>query len=316
MIKGLDFRRLRRWELALAAFAVSAPFLLPAVAPGAPSFIRPAMAESIEKPDVSRVVSVGGAITEIIYALGEEGRLVGRDSTSTYPEAANKLPDVGYMRALAPEGIIAVNPTAIVAVEGSGPPEALAILKDANIAFTSVPETFDKDSIPAKIRSVGAFLNVPDKADALAKSVEADLDAAVADGAKRAESERKRVLFILSTQGGKIQASGTGTAANGIIELSGAINAAGQFPGYKALTDEAIIEAKPDVILMMDRGGEHSAKAAELFALPSLSLTPAAKTQALIRMDGLHLLGFGPRTASAIRELNAAIYGKKANASQ
>ncbi|MGO4624079.1 hemin ABC transporter substrate-binding protein [Ensifer sp. 2YAB10] len=316
MINGLDIRRLRRSGLAIAALALSAPFLLPAVAPGAPSFIRPAMAEDMQNADVSRVVSVGGAITEIIYALGEEDRLVGRDSTSTYPEAAKALPDVGYMRQLAPEGIIAANPSAIIAVEGSGPPEALAVLKQANIAFTSVPETFDKAGIPSKIRAVGAFLGVEEKAETLAKSVEADLDAAIAESAARPESERKRVLFILSTQGGKVMASGQGTAANGIIELAGAVNAVGTFPGYKALTDEAIIEAKPDVVLMMDRGGEHSAEAKELFALPALSLTPAAKNEALIRMDGLHLLGFGPRTASAVRELNAAIYGKKANASQ
>ncbi|MDK1489967.1 hemin ABC transporter substrate-binding protein [Sinorhizobium sp. 7-81] len=316
MITGLDFRRLRRWELALAAFALSAPLLLPTLAPGGPSFLRPAMAEDMQRPDVSRVVSVGGAVTEIIYALGEENRLVGRDSTSTYPEAATKLPDVGYMRQLAPEGIIAVNPTAIVAVDGSGPPEALAVLKEANIPFTSVPETFDRNGIVAKIRAVGAFLGVEEKAEALAKSVEQDLDAALAETSKRPESERKRVLFILSTQGGKILASGTGTAANGIIELSGAVNAAGAFPGYKALTDEAIIEAKPDVILMMTRGGDHSAGVDELFAMPALSLTPAAKNKVLIRMDGLHMLGFGPRTAGAIRELNAAIYGKKTNAPQ
>lgn len=316
MINGLDFRRLRRWELALATFALTAPFLLPAVAPGASSFVRPAMAQDMQKTDVSRVVSVGGAITEIIYALGEESRLVGRDSTSTYPEAAKKLPDIGYMRQLAPEGIIAVNPSAILAVEGSGPPEALAVLKEANIAFASVPETFDKAGIPAKIRAVGTFLGAEEKAETLAKTVEADLDAAVADSSTRPESERKRVLFVLSTQGGKIMAAGEGTAANGIIELAGAVNAVGTFPGYKALTDEAIVEAKPDVVLMMDRGGAHSTKADELFALPALSLTPAAKNKALVRMDGLHLLGFGPRTASAVRELNAAIYGKKADGSQ
>lgn len=315
-MNGLDLRRLRRWELALAIFALSAPFVLPALAPDSPSLLRPAMAQSVEQPDTSRVVSVGGAITEIIYALSEEHRLVGRDSTSTYPETATKLPDVGYMRRLAPEGIIAVNPTAIVAIEGSGPPEALAVLKEANIPFTTIAETYDKEGILAKIRAVGAFLGVHDKAEALAQSLEKDLDTALADSAARPESERKRVLFILSTQDGKVMASGTDTAASGIIELAGAVNAAGDFPGYKALTDEAIVEAKPDVILMMDRGGSDGTSADELFALPALSLTPAAKDKALIRMDGLHLLGFGPRTASAIRELNAVIYGKKTDAAQ
>lgn len=315
-MNGFDFHRLRRWEWALAVFALSTPFLLPALEPGSASLISPAMAETVEKPDTSRVVSIGGAVTEIIYALGEENRLVGRDSTSTYPEAAAKLPNVGYMRQLAPEGIIAVNPAAIVAIEGSGPPEALAVLKQANIPFTTVAEAYDKAGILAKIRAVGAFLDVPDKAEVLAKSVEQDLDAALADGAARPDSERKRVLFILSAQGDKIMASGTGTAASGIIELAGAINATGDFPGYKPLTDEAIIKAKPDVILMMDRSGSHATSPEELFALPALSLTPAAKNKALVRMDGLHLLGFGPRTASAVRELNAAIYAKKTNASQ
>lgn len=308
MKNSCDFRRLRSWELALAVFAVSAPFALPVASP--PSFVRAAVAQDMQKIDTSRMVSVGGAITEIIYALGEEGKLVGRDSTSVYPEAASKLPNVGYMRQLAPEGVIATNPSAIIAVEGSGPPETLNVLKEAKIPFQTVPEKFDRDGILEKIKIVGDFLGVPERAAALSEKVNADLDAAVADAAKRPEAERKRVMFILSTQGGKIMASGTGTAADGIIALAGAVNATASFPGYKPLTDEAIIEAKPDVVLMMTRSGGHAATDDELFAHPALSLTPAAKTKAVIRMDGLHLLGFGPRTAGAVRELNAAIYGK------
>ena len=86
------------------------------------------------------------------------------------------------------------------------------------------------------------------------RSVEADLDAAEALTAKI--TERKRVLFILSTQGGKILASGTGTAADGIIAWPAAVNAISGFTGYKQLSDEAIISARPDVILMMDRAGK------------------------------------------------------------
>ncbi|WP_438752532.1 heme/hemin ABC transporter substrate-binding protein [Pararhizobium sp. O133] len=310
-----DFRRLRSWELALALFAVSAPFILPNALPDGPSFVRAAVAQDMQKADTSRLVSVGGAVTEIIYSLGEESRLVGRDSTSVYPEAATKLPDVGYMRQLSPEGVIATNPTAIIAVEGSGPPETLNILKDANIPFQTVSEKYDRDGILDKIRTIGEFLGVPEKAAALSDTVKADLDAAVSDAAKRPENERKRVMFILSAQGGKIMAAGAHTAADGIIALSGAVNATDTFPGYKPLTDEAIIEAKPDVVLMMTRSGGHAASDDELLAHPALSLTPAAKSKAVIRMDGLYLLGFGPRTASMVRELNAAIYGKT-NASQ
>ncbi|MGA1802318.1 ABC transporter substrate-binding protein [Rhizobium sp. HT1-10] len=284
--------------------------LLPLTAAALPhAFIGDAHATETPKLDTSRLVSIGGDVTEIIYALGEEKRLIARDSTSLYPEAAAKLPDVGYMRALSPEGILAVNPSAIIAVEGAGPPEALAVLRSASVPFETVPQTYERDGILKKIATVGTLLGVPDKAKALEASVAADLDAAIAESEQRPIAERKRVLFVLSVQGGKIMGSGTGTAADGIIRLAGAINAVGVFPGYKPLTDEAIIEAKPDVILVMNGGGNHATGNDELLTQPAIALTPAAEHKAIIHMDGLHLLGFGPRTASAIRELNSAIYG-------
>ena len=300
----------RRPFRSLLAAALALPLLAfgPAAAPCWPN----AAAQAVEaaKIDTSRLVAIGGDITEIVYALGEEKRLIARDSTSLYPAAATALPDVGYMRALSPEGILAVNPSAIIAVEGSGPPEALAVLRNASVPFETVPQHFDRDGILSKIETVGALLGVPDKAKALEGKVAADLDAAIADAARRPAAERKRVLFILSAQGGKILVSGTGTAADGIIRLAGADNAAGTFAGYKPLTDEAIIEAKPDAILMMDRGGDHAMSDDELLKQPALSLTPAAAKKAILRMDGLYLLGFGPRTAGAVRDLNVALYGR------
>lgn len=288
----------------------AAVMLLPLTAAALPhAFVGDAHATETPKLDASRLVSIGGDVTEIIYALGEEKRLIARDSTSLYPEAAAKLPDVGYMRALSPEGILAVNPSAIIAVEGAGPPEALAVLRSASVPFETVPQTYDRDGILKKIAAVGTLLGVPDKARALEASVAADLDAAIAASEQHPIAERKRVLFVLSVQGGKIMGSGTGTAADGIIRLAGAINAVGVFPGYKPLTDEAIIEAKPDVILVMNGGGNHATGNDELLKQPAIALTPAAEHKAIIHMDGLHLLGFGPRTASAIRELNSAIYG-------
>ena len=301
MSKGITMRKAPRSKR-LRAMAFSAAAIVLSLAP-----VSNALAA--EKLNTTRLVSVGGDVTEIIYALGEQDCLIARDTTSMYPEAATKLPDVGYMRALSPEGILAMNPTAIIAIEGSGPPEALNVLKSASVPFETVPNAYTREGILAKIDRVGDLLGQPDKAKALKDKVGADLDAAIADAAKRPEGERKRILFILSMQGGKIMASGTGTAADGIIKLSGSVNAVGNFPGYKPLTDEAIIEAKPDVILMMNRGDGSATKNEDLLKQPALALTPAAQNKAIIRMDGLHLLGFGPRTASAVRELNAAIYG-------
>ena len=260
-------------------------------------------------PDASRVVSIGDSITEIVYALGEEGRLVGRDSTSTYPDAANKLPDIGYMRALSPEGVLSINPTAIIAVEGSGPKETIEVLKKASVPFVFVPENYTAASVTEKIRIVGKALGADDKAGKLAQRVELDLAAAQAETSNI--KARKRVLFILSAHGGKILASGTKTAANGIIELAGAENAITEFQGYKPLTDESIITAKPDVILVMDRGGDHSAANADLLANKAIAATPAGEAKNIVRMGGQYLLGFGPRTAQAAHDLAKAFYGNE-----
>ncbi|MBL8584846.1 MAG: ABC transporter substrate-binding protein [Rhizobiaceae bacterium] len=260
-------------------------------------------------PDPSRVVAIGGSITEIVYALGEQDKLVARDSTSVYPQAALALPDVGYMRALSPEGVLSVNPTAILALHGSGPREAVDVLKKASVPYVEVPESFDHKGILAKIHVVGKALGADAAADQLAAKVDAQLQAA--ESLTAGMAERQRVLFVLSLQGGKLMAAGSGTAAEGIIKLAGAVNAVEGFAGYKQLSDEAAIGARPDIILMMDRGGDHSVVADELFALPAIASTPAGQARRLIHMDASYLLGFGPRTADAIRDLATALYGDR-----
>lgn len=257
--------------------------------------------------DASRIVAIGGSVTEIIYALGEEERLIARDTTSVFPEAALELPDVGYIRQLSPEGVISVDPSLIIALEGSGPPEAVEVLEKASIPMVTVPDRYDREGILEKIRIVGDVLDVEDKAAALTADTDADLKAA--EQATADIAERKKVLFVLSLQGGRILASGTNSAADGIISMAGGVNAVTEYEGYKQLTDEAVIEAAPDVILAMDRGGDHETQANDLLAHPAIAATPAAKTGSVVRMDGAYLLGFGPRTAAAVRDLSAALYG-------
>ena len=256
-------------------------------------------------PDASRIAAIGGAITEIVYALGEQGRLVARDSTSVYPQAALSLPDVGYMRALSPEGVLSVNPTGILALQGSGPKEAVDVLKKASIPYITVPEKFDHAGILDRIRVVAKAIG----ADAGALATEVDVKLKAAEALTANVGQRKRVLFILSFKDGRILASGSGTAADGVIALAGGVNAVDGFEGYKQLADEAVIGARPDVVMMMDRAGDHKLSEAELFAHPALALTPAGQAHRLIRMDGAYLLGFGPRTADAVHDLAVALYG-------
>jgi iron complex transport system substrate-binding protein len=257
-------------------------------------------------PDPSKIAAIGGSITEIVYALGEEKRLVARDSSSRYPKAAFDLPDVGYMRALSPEGVLSVNPTGILALHGSGPKEAVDVLKKSSVPFIEVPEHYSHEGILDKVRIVGKALGVDAKAEVLAK----ELDAKLTSAEKQTASikERKRVLFVLSVQGGKILAAGSETAADGMVRMAGGVNAVEGFSGYKQMSDEAIITARPDVILMMSNAGPPVSDD-ELFGNPSVASTPAGAARKLIRIDGSYLLGFGPRTADAIHDLAVSLYG-------
>lgn len=257
-------------------------------------------------PDKSRILSIGGSLTEIVYALGEEKVLIGRDSTGTYPAEAEKLPDVGYMRALSPEGVLSIAPSGILLLEGSGPKEAIDVLKKASVPMVVIPEKFTHQGILDKIHAVGVALDVRDKADALAEKVDADMKSV--EKLTADVKERKRVLFILSIQNGRLLASGKGTAADGAIALAGAVNVL-DFPGYKQLTDEAIDKAAPDLILIMGGGGDHSMQVDELLKNPMIANTPAGKGRNIVQMDGLYLLGFGPRTGEAIKQLAHSLYG-------
>ena len=288
---------------------MTSPFrkCLLAVAIVAASF-TPIVAQDV-KPfaDSSRLVSIGGSLTEIIYALGEEGRLVARDQTATYPPEAVKLPDIGYARQLSPEGVLSVNPTAILMLEGSGPQETIDVLTKGSIEIVTVPESYSQEGILDKVRVVGQALGVEQKTAELVAKLDSDLKAA--EAITSGVTQKKRVLFVLTLQDGKVMASGTGTAADGIIALAGGVNAVTEYAGYKALTDEAIVTAQPDAILMMIREGAELVTDEALLAQPGIAMTPAAANKAIIRVDGSYLLGFGPRTASAAAEVAAALYG-------
>ncbi|HEY0212494.1 MAG TPA: hemin ABC transporter substrate-binding protein [Paenirhodobacter sp.] len=256
-----------------------------------------------------RVLPLGGAVTEIVYALGEEGRLVGRDSTATWPAAALQLPDVGYVRALSPEGVLSVTPDLIVMEQGAGPAEAIEALRGAGVKIVTVPDVYTPEGVAQKVRVVADALAVPEKGAALAQKIQTDIAEARARVA--ADTGRKpRVLFILANTGGRLMGSGTATAADAIITLAGGKNAVSGFTGYKTLSDEAITTAAPDIVLLMERG-DGSVQADAILAHPAMMHTPAGEHGAVVQMPGLLLLGFGPRTAEAIDTLHKALAARQ-----
>lgn len=255
-----------------------------------------------------RIVAIGGSVTEIIFRLGEGGRLVARDTTSTWPPEAEALPDIGYIRALSPEGVLSVEPDLILSLEGAGPPEAVALLREAGVGFIEIPDGNTAQSILDKILAVGAALEVEDKAEALAREVGQGL--ASVGRLARQVGDRTRTMFILAVQDGRILASGRDTQADGILALAGAENVLGDFAGYKPVSDEAIVAAAPEAILVMSRGPQFGTQREQLLSHPAIAATPAGRSGRIVAMDGMYLLGFGPRTAEAAQDLHHALYGR------
>lgn len=272
----------------------------------AASTVQDARGREVSIDNPQRIVSIGGAVTEILYALGLQDRIVGVDTTSLYPPSAlSERPNVGYMRQLSPEGVLSLDPKLILAVEGSGPKETLDVLENAKVPLISVPDAFTEEGLIKKIGIVAHAMDADARGACLTKAVSTDL-AALKD--LRAKiGKPARVMFVMSFLNGRAMVAGRKTAADAIIGLSGGVNAIDDFDGYKPLNDEAIVAAKPDVVLTMQRGREELS-ANTVFANPAFALTPAAANKSFIAMDGLYLLGFGPRTASAAHDLALKLY--------
>lgn len=277
--------------------------------PASAAAVRDASGRTIAVDDASRIVSIGGAVTEILYALGRSDHLVAVDTTSLFPpEALKSKPNVGYFRQLSPEGVIGLAPSVILAVEGSGPKEAVAVLQSASIPLVSIPDKFDGEGIVEKINMIAKAVNAERQGECLSRLVADDL-AALAS-LRTGIKAPVRVLFILSFMNGRPMVAGRGTAADGLIRMAGAVNAFDNFDGYKIVNDEAVLAAGPDAVIGMKRAGL-DLDASNVFAHAAFRETPAAKQKRFFAMDGLYMLGFGPRTARAARDLSRFLYPDK-----
>lgn len=274
------------------------PFLLSA------ALVLPVASTAQEASEANRIVAIGGPVTEIVFALGEGARVVARDTTSRYPAPVNALPDIGYMRQLSAESVLSVDPDLILSRDTAGPPEVLDQLRAAAIPMIETHDGFSPEAVIDSVHKIGAALGVPEKSNALAAEIETDF-AALSEQTRSGATPR--VMFILSNQGGRLNVAGGGTGANGILELAGAENVfASEYQGYKIASDEAIIAAAPDIILMMEPTGEdeHDVQRADTLALPAIAQTPAGENEALVLVPPA-ALGFGPRTAKLALDLRA-----------
>lgn len=258
------------------------------------------------QPRVPRLVTVGGGITEVVYALGAQGQLVGTDTTSLYPPAALQTPKVGYMRQLSAEGLLALRPDALIAGGDAGPPVVIDQLRSAGMTVELVPASHDWEEVRRKVQAVGRAASRPAEARALL----AGLDTRWTDVQAQVRSRRgsaPRVLFILSHSGSPM-VSGERTAAHAMLGFAGARNALAGFDGYRPMTAEAMAAAAPDLILTTTQGIEALGGIDAFWQRPELALTPAFKRRALVHLDALALIGFGPRMPQVTAELHTRLH--------
>jgi iron complex transport system substrate-binding protein len=267
--------------------------------------LLPAFAQAQGQP---RIISVGGAVTETVFALGAQGQLVGVDTTSLYPVDATKLPQVGYARTLSAEGVLALMPQLLLASGEAGPPQVLAQLQRAGVRVEVLNEQHRFDGILTRTTRIGQLCGREREATQLVTRLQQDWAARP----KPPAGSAPRVLFVLAHAGGQLRVAGEGTGADAMLALAGVRNAFAGMHGYKPLTAEAALQAAPDIILCTDQGLQAQGGADGLLKAPGLALTPAGRTRRVASMEALLLLGFGPRLPQAVAELTGKLHGRTA----
>ncbi len=252
------------------------------------------------------IVSVGGDVTEIVYALGAGDRVVAVDITSRHPKQARDLPQVGYMRALSAEPILGLAPSLILAIADSGPPPVLDQLRAAGACVVLAPDEHSPDGVIRKVATVAEAIGRAAEGTALAEKLKTDFAAlrATLDSV----GERPRVLFLFSVGEGAPMVGGRHSSADAIIELAGGRNAIEDFEDFKPVSSEGVIAARPDVLLVTELTLEKLGGVDGLLARTDVAQTPAGKARRVVAMESLLLLGFGPRTPQAIRDLAVALH--------
>ena len=268
--------------------------------------IKDASGRDVKVEDTSRIVAIGGDVTEILYALKADAKIAAVNSTSQFPvQALKEKPNVGYMRALSAEGVLSANPTVIVASKDAGPPDVVKALKASAVPYVEVPDDRTPEGAAAKVRFVASLVGAESAGENLAKSLEQDFAALAQDRAKI--TKPVRAIFVLTVQNGRATVAGGHTSADAVIKLAGAENAAGGIEGYKPLVEEAATELAPDAIVTM-RHSSSTFTSDQILSVKGLQVSPAGQNKRVIEMDGLYLLSFGPRSAHAARDLMAALY--------
>lgn len=251
--------------------------------------------------DTSRIISLNGDITEILFAVGAGDRVVGVDVTTTFPPEALQLgPPIGFGQRLAAEPVLALSPTLVIGDQQIGPPEVIDQIRAAGIPVAIIALESELSGIRTKIETVARLVGEEAAGAALADTVDAEIAAAQALAATAADMPG--VAFVYARGPEALLLFGPGSVTSALIEGANAVDTV-RGPPVGPLTPEALAAANPD-FLVTSQAAIDSLGGPDAFAeLPGVAQTTAGAAGNLLIYDDALFLGFGPRTGRALRQL-------------
>ena len=248
------------------------------------------------------IVVAGGSITEIIYFLNLQNKLVGVDVTSNYPLNAKKLPSIGYIRNLSIEGLLSLKPNLILAEESIGPPIIVKQLNKTSVEFRIIKNNYTIDGINEKFLCISKILDIEIKNNINYKKFVNNVKK-LKSFVKNNNKEKKDILLILMMKGTSPIIAGKNTSGHGFIKMIGQNNSMGKISGWKPVSSEQILIANPNYIIVTKRALKDFTSIEKFLKLPGISSTKAAKNKNVFIKDGMSLLGYGPRTINVAKEI-------------
>lgn len=247
----------------------------------------------VNKP--KRVVALNTATVETMVALGKADLIVGVDVGSQYPEEVVKTKtNLGHPYRPSVEGIISLKPDLVICPEENMPAATAEQLRSAKVPVL-ILENSAKDGIDGlkrRITLMGQVFDAEKEATALIAKTDKEM-AELAELVKK-NAKQPKIFFLYAHGPGAAFIYGTNTGSHELIKAVGGKNSADFTEGTKPLTAEAMVQASPDVIIMLGRGLKSLGGVEGALKLPGVNLTPAGKNKAIIQVDD-SIRWIGPR---------------------
>ena len=192
-----------------------------------------------------RIVSVAPNVTEILFALGLEDRLVGVSVYCQYPPAALKKEKIGGYINPSLEKIVALRPNLVIGIAEGDLKTFVDKLAGLNVpVYITNPR--DALEVLTSIQKIGEVTFAPEPARKISRSMEERVRGVQE---KVQGQPRPRVLHILDFN--PLISAGKGTFVDDLIRLAGGRNvaetAAGKYPRFSM---EEVLVQDPEVILL------------------------------------------------------------------